>query len=1004
MRPARPRLALSVLALAALCAVAGPALADGDPDLDWRTIETKHFRVHYDRPLGPIASRVASLAEVIHGRIASALAYTPTQITEMVITDDTDSANGSATALPRNTVRLFVTAPDDLSALGDYDDWYTALITHEYTHIAHLDNISGVPAIVNAVLGKTLAPNQVQPRWIIEGMAVVSESEHTSAGRIRSTLFDMFMRADVVGDRIAGLDQISSTPYRWPQGNLWYLYGARFFRWIADIYGFNVLRAVSADYGAALMPWGINRAIRRATGRTYVELYEGFKDYLRRLYGEQLRAVEGRGLREGTPLTRRGRTAYYPRFVPRAARSDPKRDAEELLYYRDDFDTRSGLYRIALAAPKDGARREELVARTARSSSAAFTPAGDLVFHSVAPYKNYYYRDDLFFLPRGETSTGGEERARRRLTVGQRAQYADISPDGRRVVFTVNARGTSFLEIADMAPDGTISNRRGLFPSAPFEQAYTPRFSPDGRKVVYSVWAARGSRDIRMVDVATGEAQDLTRDRAMDMTPVFSSDGKTLYFASDRTGIFNIYAYDVATAKLAQVTNVRIGALMPAVSADGKTLVYAGYTSYGYDLYAMPIDPARFLPAIMTLPERPDPPTEPALVAHVHKRYDPLPSFGPRSYLFSLKPGDYGQNAITFTTTATDIVGDHYLKGEITVDPSAPQPTFSLDYSYGRLPVNFDAYFFHDVVPRGGFKRNGQDIKYDEYQNGLTTGISYAHRSEFSSHSIGLSFSVSRFSGQVPFGTRVDPYTPVEAKPPAGNLNILHLGYNFSCVEGGYAAAGRTRGFHIGVALDYASPYTGSSFTVRGLSGGFTGYLEMPWRGHQTLAFRAAGAVAGGDYSRGGTYYVGGYDLEGNSFPSTVLSGVFNGSFVLRGYPPWAYAGSEYLLTNLEYRIPIVHPDRGLSTLPLYLRRIDANLFVDYGGAFDYLDLRAIRFFHRGALIDSPQLHTAIGAEIWLGLTLGYLLDTQIRVGYAYGFSPEAVKYGQPYFVASSAF
>jgi hypothetical protein len=90
--------------------------------------------------------------------------------------------------------------------------------------------------------------------------------------------------------------------------------------------------------------------------------------------------------------------------------------------------------------------------------------------------------------------------------------------------------------------------------------------------------------------------------------------------------------------------------------------------------------------------------------------------------------------------------------------------------------------------------------------------------------------------------------------------------------------------------------------------------------------------------------------------------------------------------------------------VPIYLRRIDGNVFVDYGGAFDYLDLRAIRFFHHGALIDSAQLHSSIGAELWLNFTLGYYLNTQIRIGYALGFSSEASRYGQPYFVASSAF
>src|SRR4029078_13582508 len=83
--------------------------------------------------------------------------------------DNPESANGSASALPYNAIRLLVTAPEDMSPLGDVDDCYLELVTHDTTHVLHTDNTHGIPAIINAVLGKTYAPNQVQPRWILEG-------------------------------------------------------------------------------------------------------------------------------------------------------------------------------------------------------------------------------------------------------------------------------------------------------------------------------------------------------------------------------------------------------------------------------------------------------------------------------------------------------------------------------------------------------------------------------------------------------------------------------------------------------------------------------------------------------------------------------------------------------------------------------------------------------------------------------------------------------------------
>lgn len=1003
LRRLRPRVLLSSLVVAAVTALATPEVrAAGDPNLEWWTLTTKHFHVHYARGLEPVAERISALAETIHDRLSGPLGHAPASRTEIVITDDTDSANGSATALPFNTIRLYVTAPDDLSPLGDYDDWYLELLTHEYTHILHTDNISGLPAVVNAVLGKTYSPNQAQPRWILEGLAVLIESEHSSAGRIRSSLFDMYLRADVLADNIAGIDQFSSSAFRWPQGNLWYLYGSRFLRWITDVYGPNTMRAVATDYGASLIPWGINRSIRRVTGKTYVELYEGFKDHLRRRYADQMREVDNRGLREGTALTHHGRTVSYPRFAPVSARSS-KAAGEEVVYFRDNSHARSGLYRLTLGDPKKGPLREDLLARTLGDSSPAFTPEGDLVFHSLSYFRNIYARDDIFRIPRGETSVNGEEGVRKQLTVGQRASAADVSPDGKKIVFIANTKGTTFLDIADVAADGTLSPRRDLVPSARFEQAYTPRFSPDGRKVAYSVWTAGGYRDVRVVDVATGAFEEITHDRSMDLNPTFSADGKTLYFASDRSGIFNIYAHDLAAKTLAQVTNVRVGAVQPAVSADGKTLVYVGYTTLGFDLFTMPLDRARFLPAQRAPTDRPDRPTEPGSVAMTRSPYSPLLTIAPRRYLINYKPGSYSANALELTASGSDVVGNHGIDLTLLIDPEAPSPNFSATYTYGRLPVDLSLRAFHQVSPRT-FKQNDADTKFDEITNGLTAGISYRHLGEFSSHSLGLSFSVANFAGALPFGSSIDPYSSVPGKPSSGNIDIAHLGYAFSNAEGSIETAGAARGFAFNIGLDYGGVATGSTYTSRGASASITGYLPMPWPGYHTVAVRTAGAVSAGNYPRGGNYSVGGYDLGNNSLPSTLISGAFNGSFALRGYPPRAYSGSSYFLQNVEYRIPLFKPDRGLSTLPVYLRRIDGNLFWDYGGAFDSFNFHTLGLFRAGEIIYTPQLHTSVGGELWLATTIGYQLNVQFRVGYAYGFSVEAIPGGQPYFIASSAF
>jgi hypothetical protein len=980
------------------------AHATDDPSLAWYTYETQHFKVTYPEPLDAIARRVATLSETIYVRLTEDMQFTPSDKTEILLTDDSDFANGNATPAPYDAIRLFVTAPDDVSTLGDYDDWYLGLVTHEYTHILHTGNISGAAAIANRIIGRTLAPNSAQPRWIIEGLAVVQESDHTSGGRIRSTLFDTYLRADVLEDDFARLDQISSGAQRWPYGNLYYLYGSRFLRWIADVYGKDTFTAISADYGASTIPFGINRAIQRVTGRTYEELYDAWLEHLRMHYGDMKKAVDARGRREGARITFHGRNASYPWFVPKAHRRDAS--ADELVYFRDDGSERSGLYRMTLGDPKTaGERNESLVVRTTTDTTTSFTPEGDLFLSDMAYWQNQYSRHDLFVVDHGDSPVFGTESSRHRLTEGLRAAEADVAPDGKHVVFTVDSRGTRTLMIAERTTEGALVNRRPLLPSRPFDQVYTPRWSPDGRKVAFSAWQAGGFRDVRVIEVSTGTVTDITHDRSLDVGPTWSPDGKTLYFSSDRTGIFDVYAFDTATQTLQMVTNVVGAALMPAVSPDGKTLAYVGYTHEGFDLFAMPLDPSKFLDAPEPPQDRDAPPPEPDSIALERHAYNPLPTLGPRTYLLSIGQGAYATTAVTFKTTMSDLVGHHTVDAAVQIDPGAPEPRVDVDYTYSGLPVDLSASFTRRTLPRSnGLRANNTDIGFDETQTSFQATAGLPIRSAYVDQAFSLAYQPTFFAERSELPQRLDPDSTVTIRPTDGFLSQFRLQYGISAIEGATDAAGAKRGVSFRIGTTLADHDTGSDESLYVVDASASAYIPMPWPGEQTLALRASGGVSAGTYARRGLFFVGGYDLENNSIFDTVFSGRYDGSFVLRGYAPSAYAGSEFLLSTLEYRAPIFRPNWGPGTTPIFLRRLDAAAFADWGGAFDKLKIEDLKFFHSGELVYLPGMHTSVGAEVWLGLTVFYRIDMNLKVGYAYGFSDEAVPGGQLYFISSSAF
>lgn len=985
----RPWTWLACLVLLWLLSLPTPSHA-GDPYLEWWTIHTPHARIHYDKGLEPIADRVADLYERLHEEMGAGLAWSPSHAVEIVISDDTDSANGSATAFPYNTIRLFVTAPDDMSPLGDHDDWYLALLSHEFTHILHMDNITGAPALVNAIFGRTMAPNQAQPRWLLEAYAIIHESRHTTGGRMRSSMFDMYLRADVLDDRIMGIDQMSHTPRRWPQGNVWYLYGSRFLGWVVDTYGYDILPAVAADTGSQLIPYGVNRNIRRVTGQTYEQLYPAWIQHLREHYRKQLDPVHRRGLREGKRLTFRGERFGNPRFVPPEARSVPGH--AEVLVHRADSHGRAGFYRVVLDSPTQSRPKDELLlVRADGQASASYTPDGSLVYSAVEPWRRTYFFHDLHRIGPKQRAPSGMETAIERLTFGHRARDPDVSPDGRRIVYTVNHRGTSYLKIADLAPDGSVRNSRTLVPSARYEQAYTPRFSPDGKRVAYSVWTRGGYRDIRIVDVATGKFRQLMKDRAMDMQPTYSPDGKYLLYTSDRTGIANVYAHELETGTLHQVTNVRLGAYQPELSPDGSTLVYVGYSSYGYDLWGMKFDPDDFLGPLPQLPNRPQYPVEPPRRQWERRPYNPLPTLRPRAYSLDYGPGTYGQ-ALKVEATGSDAVGHHSIALSANFETEKTMPFASGRYSYNRLPFTYYSSLFTSVAPRKGYLVNDTEPVWLARTVGWTNGIIYGKPRAFESQSYGLSYSIAQTHGDLPVGKELNPYARVGRDPVRGNIGVARASWAYSNAERYSMSVGPERGFTLGASVDLADLYTASDYSIYAFGYQSTAYLPMPWLDHHTLALHLGGAVSAGDYPRRGLYFVGGF--ADTTIQDVINNTVFQGGFVLRGYEPVSFIGSQYHLANAEYRFPIMTVDRGVSTLPFFLQRIAGNLFVDYGGAFDRLDVENFR----------DQFHTGVGAEVFLDLQLGYYSLLNVRMGYAKGFGEFAVPGGQKYLAIAAPF
>ena len=169
------------------------------------------------------------------------------------------------------------------------------------------------------------------------------------------------------------------------------------------------------------------------------------------------------------------------------------------------------------------------------------------------------------------------------------------SPDARSIAFSASVGGQSDLYVYDLAKGGLDRVTNDLFADL------QPAWSPDGSRIAFVTDRfstdmknlKTGNYRIALLDRATGEIREAPGfDSAKNINPQWASDGRSLYFVSDRTGISDVYRLDLASGGLSQVTNVYTGvagitALSPALSvaANAGTLSFSVFEGGKYQIY-----------------------------------------------------------------------------------------------------------------------------------------------------------------------------------------------------------------------------------------------------------------------------------------------------------------------------------------------------------------------------------------------------------------------------------
>ncbi len=627
---------LPALALAAGVAYAPQAeakfvFAHNHPDLDWYTIETEHFAVHYPMSRDPdnayyleseqSARLTARVAEEMWPRMCANYNYYLKERVHIVILNQTDHLEGF-TVPPWDWIEVSVNPGSFFYRSRGRMEWLSDVLYHEFSHVVSLkanatmsEGTGGVivgglyqDGINDVDTGVEFFIMDADPPSFSEGVA--EGASEMIGGNWWTTSRDHNLRMTWLeddGELIMDFDRwqtFAQGRVSWNDFERIYQQGYAFNNYLRQRFGEHILDQAAVEAGKKWRPIWYN-VLEDMTGVPAETLFDDFVDYMYERYNAQYDAIKAEGEVVGRQLLPGPAEWEYTSPSAREAWRE-KKTTDKVKAKQGPVYVIAPRYDAELGISGVNQRGQIALKQWDIDTAEAFTGAwpGDAVAadntsrHSVNIPAEFMYSWD-FVEGEGKVVVTGHHD----MIAGPLTRITGMDPDLRGYHFTE-------LYVADLVEREEKDNGQEYLTWQPKKsmgksvwakdqiraipntlRGVEPNVHPDGDKIVFAQYAD-GTQNLAVVNLDGTGKEMLTdfNDGSWMQTPKWSPDGKYIAVGIFRNYRQNLYLYDVEAKTFEALTWDAWEEMDVEWTPDGKGLYFTADPEGVYNVYHMDIE------------------------------------------------------------------------------------------------------------------------------------------------------------------------------------------------------------------------------------------------------------------------------------------------------------------------------------------------------------------------------------------------------------------------------